>query len=101
MPDSIGLYRAYAARGLGLWFLVRGVASAFILLSAGNPLRLTAAAAIAMVGISVGICYVDTHRKKEWPLLANLAVHPATLAATFVVPAILGETAVRVAAHLL
>ena len=88
------IVRTYIARGIRLWLAIRGIVTCIILLGASSQ-RLSLPAMIQLVGVSVALCFLETHRRRERALLGNLGVPPFTLAVLFALPAVLGEIAIR------
>lgn len=91
------IVRTYLGRGLGLWLVVRAVGTAVLLVGHVNPMRLPVASSIQLVAFAVGVCFLETHRQREWALLGNLGVRPGSLAVIFALPAIVGEATIRMA----
>ena len=91
----------YVSRGARLWLATRAALTAAMLLAGTNPARLSAAAAVEVILMSVVVSFVDTHHRRERALLANLGVRPIALGVLFAGPALLGEIALRLggAAH--
>ena len=83
--------RAYAARGAKLWLATRAAVSIVFLFGQVNPLDFSISGSMRMVVIAVGVSFLETHRRGERALLANLGVRPRMLAVLFVVPALIGE----------
>lgn len=88
------IVRAYVARGIRLWLAMRAIVTCLLLLGASSQ-RLSLSAMIQLVVVSVALCFLDTHRRRERALLGNLGVRPLTLAVLFALPAVLGEMAIR------
>lgn len=87
--------RAYLARGARLWLLTRVSISGVFLLAGFDPATLSAAPTLAIVFLSIFVCLLETGRRRERALLANLGIHPLMLGALFAGPALIGEIAVR------
>ncbi|HWH52531.1 MAG TPA: hypothetical protein VN651_13370 [Gemmatimonadaceae bacterium] len=99
-PNRV-IARAYFARGVRLWLVVRAAASAVLLAGQVNPIHLPLASSIQLVAFATGVCFLDTLRLRERAFLGNLGVRPSALAVMFAVPAIVGEAAIRIAAQAL
>jgi len=93
-PNRV-IVRAYLGRGLRLWLAVRAVGTAVLLVGHVNPIHLPVASNIQLVAFTVGVCFLETYRLRERALLGNLGVRPGALAIIFALPAIVGETAIR------
>jgi hypothetical protein len=91
------IVRAYLSRGARLWLATRVMLSAVLLLAGTNPVRLSAAVAVAIVLLTVVVSLLDTHRRRERALLGNLGIRPLLLGALFAGPALIGEVALRLA----
>jgi hypothetical protein len=87
--------RAYLSRGAWLWLAARALLSAVFLLAGTNPLQLSAAAVVEIILLSVGLSFLETHRRRERVFLANLGVRPLVLGALFAAAAMTGEVALR------
>jgi len=85
------IVRAFALRGTRLWLGTRALVSLFVALAGSHPLRLSAAAIIYVVLLSIAVCFIDTWWNRERALLGNLAVSPPLLAGLFAAPAVIGE----------
>ena len=83
--------RAYAIRGAKLWLATRAVVSIVFLFGQVNPLDFSVSGSVRMVAIAVCVSFLETHRRGERALLANLGIRPQMLAVLFVVPALIGE----------
>lgn len=96
LPNRL-VVRAYATRGFTLWFLVRLVISALLVMARENPLRVSPSAVLYIVVI-VGVAgFADLKRRHELALLGNLGVSRGYLVAFFAVPAIAGEMLILLA----
>jgi hypothetical protein len=96
IPDR-SIVRAFAWRGVSLWFLTRlllGVA--LLVMAGGSPAALRGVAYPSPIAIMLGaaMCFVDVHVRRERALIANLAVSRAMLGVIFIVPMIAAETVV-------
>lgn len=89
--------RAYLARGFRVWLVARGIATIVFLRAGVDPVRLPIASIAELVLLSVALCFLDIHRRKERALLGNLAIGGGSLAALFAIPAIFGELAIQLA----
>jgi hypothetical protein len=92
------VFEAYLVRGAVCWLSTRAVVGCVLLLAGLSPVRLSAIAAFEVVALSVAVSVLETFRKREFTLLANLAIHPLALLVVFATPAILAELALSLAA---
>jgi hypothetical protein len=53
--------------------------------------------AIEIATLAVAVSFLETIYRRERALIGNLAVHPAVLVICFVIPALAGESALRLA----
>lgn len=60
-----------------------------------DPVRLSTPVMVALVVLTVAICFLDTYRHRERAFLGNLGVGPLLLATMFVTPVLIGELALR------
>jgi hypothetical protein len=90
LPNSL-ITRLYITRGAQLWTGTRVLASAVLAFAGMDPLHLTFAATMLIVGGSVVIGVVDVYRRHERALLENLAISRTALVLFLAAPAILGE----------
>lgn len=88
--------RAYVFRGACLWLVARTMLSGVFLLAGMNPARLSSAAVVGIILLSVGLSFLETHRRRERAFLANLGVGPLVLGALFAGPAMIAEVALRI-----
>ena len=95
-PNSL-IVRAYLSRGARLWLAIRVTLSGVLLLAGANPIQLSAAAVVEIVFLSVVVSLLETQRRRERALLANLGVRPLLLGALFAGPALIGEVALQLA----
>jgi hypothetical protein len=72
-----------------------------LLLAGGDALRLSTTALVEVVLLIVALGWIETRRRRESVLLANLGVSPPLLSVFFAGPALVGEFALRVGAALL
>jgi hypothetical protein len=87
--------RAYLSRGAGFWLATRVAVTGVVLLAGASPLRLSVATAAEVILLSGIMSVLETHRRRERALLANLGVSPFLLGALFLGPALVGEIALR------
>ena len=80
-----------------MWLAIRVTLSGVLLLAGANPIQLSAAAVVEIVFLSVVVSLLETHRRRERALLANLGVRPLLLGALFAGPALIGEVALQLA----
>ena len=92
-PNPLIVQR-YVVRGMLLWVGVRAIVSAVAALAGTDPLHLTPALILMLVGGSVALGVVDVLRRHERALLENLAVSRTALVAFLAGPAMLGELAI-------
>lgn len=89
------IVRAYVVRGARLWLIARLAIVVLFLLGGTDPVRLSTSVTVALVVLTVAICFLDTYRHRERAFLGNLGVGPLLLTTMFVTPALLGELALR------
>lgn len=75
--------------------------SAVFLLATVNPLRVSAMAGLGIVLLTVAVGVLDTHRRRERVLLANLGVRLFAIGALFAIPALIGEPVLHVCGTLI
>jgi hypothetical protein len=90
------IVRAYVGRGARLWLLTRLAVGIVFLFGQANPLDVSTRNSFGLVLVSTFACAVDTTRRRELVLLGNLGVSHAQLAAFFALPAIAGESLLRI-----
>jgi hypothetical protein len=95
LPNPL-IAQAYLARGAQIWLGSRAVQCAVFLVAGMNPIQLSSATSVAIILWSVAMSFLDTRRRRERALLANLGVRPMLLGALFAGPAIVGEIALGV-----
>jgi len=100
MVPSRLVVRAYVTRGFRVWFATRALVTAVFLLGSEDPVRLPFGSVVELVLLTVALCVLDTHRRRERALLGNLALGSRSLTALFAGPALFGELLIRVAATL-
>jgi hypothetical protein len=93
--------RAYLLRGALLWILARVAITGALVLAGGDALKLSTTALVEVVLLIVALGWIETRRRREGALLANLGVSPFLLSVFFAGPALLGEFVLRFAAALL
>ena|SRR5689334_14186861 len=89
------IIRAHLRRGARLWLIARAMLSGVFLLAGTNPFRLSAIVAVEIVLLTGAVSFIETHRRRERALLANLGVRPLILGALFAAPALIGEVTLR------
>ncbi|HKW46882.1 MAG TPA: hypothetical protein VJN70_05535 [Gemmatimonadaceae bacterium] len=95
IPPNFLIARSYLARSVRLWLAVRlavavvGVALAF------DPVRLSASAVAAVIGLTIVLAFVEVRWRQENALLGNLGVSQITLAVLCAIPPVLAEIAIR------
>lgn len=93
--------RAYLFRGALLWIVARAAITGALVLADGDALKLSTTALGEVVLLIVALGWIETRRRRESVLLANLGVSPILLSVFFAGPALLGESVLRFAAALL
>jgi hypothetical protein len=93
--------RAYLFRGVLLWIVARATIAGALLLAGGDALKLSTTALVEVVLLIVALGWIETRRRREGVLLANLGVSPLMLSVFFAGPALLGEFVLRFVAALL
>jgi hypothetical protein len=93
-PDRV-IATAYLRRGAVLWVVTRAALSVLWILAGDHPLRLSVASTVGALLSYVAVGYVETSRRHEWELLANLGIKRRMLALAFLVPAVIGEAVLR------
>ena len=94
------IVQQYVVRGMLLWVGVRAIVSAVAALAGTDPLHLTPASILLLVGGSLALGVVDVLRRHERALLENLAVSRTALGVFFAGPAVLGELAIAFVASI-
>ena len=94
------IVQQYVVRGMLLWVGVRALVSAVAALAGTDPLHLTPASIMLLVGGSLALGVVDVLRRHERALLENLAVSRTALGVFFAGPAVLGELAIAFVASI-
>ena len=94
IPASI-ILRAYFARGMWLWLIVRiAVAAVPVLVGALAPaavLRYSLSGSLALLVCCALLGVIDSRARRERALLGNLGVSDREIALMFAVPAAVGE----------
>ena len=88
--------RAYLSRGAWRWAAARLVVAALLLLTRGDPIRLPLIVSAAIV---VSVClfsYMDLKWRSETAFLHNLGISGAAIAVLSAMPAIAGESIIRI-----
>lgn len=93
-PNAL-IMRAYLIRGALLWVVARAAITAALVLAGADALILSATALVETILLIVALGWIETGRRREHDLLANLAVSPLILSFLFAVPALLGEFVLR------
>jgi len=93
--------QAYLLRGALLWIVARAAIAGALVLAGGDALTLSTTALVEVVLLIVALGWIETRRRRESALLANLGVSPILLSVFFAGPALLGEFVLRFAAALL
>ena len=91
------IVRAYVGRGARLWLLTRLAVGIVALFGQLNPLDVSTRSSFGFVVLTTLACAAETTRRRELVLLGNLGVSHAQLAAFFALPAIAGESLLRIA----
>lgn len=99
-PNSL-VVRAYLLRGALLWIVARAAITGALVLAGSDALRLSTIALVEVVLLIVALGWIETRRRGESVLLANLGVSPILFTFFFAGPALLGESMVRFGATLL
>lgn len=94
VPNAI-LVRTRLRRGAIIWVAARAALALVLLPAGGNPLRLGAPAALVFVALCAAACTLDEVRMGEGVLIANLGVTRAWCVLLDVMPALVGELAMR------
>lgn len=92
---------AFLRRSTRLWIVARAALSGLFLLAGTDPLRLPIATTFGVLLLCVAIGYVEVHLNHERDLLGNMGIKRRTLAAFFLLPALLGELLLRAAASII
>ena len=92
--------RAYLLRGALLWIVARAAITGALVLAGGDALKLSTTALVEVVLLIVALGWIETRRRREGALLANLGVSPLILSVFFAGPALLGEFVLRFGAGL-
>lgn len=93
--------RAYLFRGALLWIVARAAITGALVLAGSDALRLSPIVLAEIVLLIVALGWIETRRRRENVLLANLGVSPILLTFLFAGPAVLGEFVLRFGATLL
>lgn len=89
--------RAYLSRGAWLWLALRTLLGVLLVLSSASPIRLSFALSASLVAAVCVLSYLDLRRRHESVLLHNLGMPVMLIVAIATVPAILAESAIKVA----
>jgi hypothetical protein len=84
-----------------LWIVTRATVTGALVLAGGDAIELSMTALVAIVLLIVALGWIETRRRREGALLANLGVSPFMLSVLFAGPALLGEFVIRLGAALL
>ena len=101
MRPSPLIARAYLFRGALLWIVARAAITGALVLAGGDALRLSTTALVGVVLLIVALGWIETRRRREGALLANLGVSPYVLSVFFAAPALFGEFVLHFGAALL
>lgn len=93
--------QAYLLRGALLWIVTRAALTGALVLAGGDALKLSTTTLVAVVLLIVALGWIETRRRREGALLANLGVSPFALSVLFAAPALLGEFVIRLGAAVL
>ncbi|MCC6930949.1 MAG: hypothetical protein IT359_18305 [Gemmatimonadaceae bacterium] len=94
LPNRL-IAQAYLSRGAQLWLVTRVTLSGVFLLAGTDPLQLSGAAVVGISLLSVVLSFLETWRRRESALLANLGIRPLVVGACFAWPAVFGEIALH------
>lgn len=97
VPSTV--IKAYLRRGAGIWLLMRVCISAVLAFGGEDPLRLAPAALATVVAGSAALMWIDIRWRHERLLIGNLGFAPGALSCLALIPALLGEIALRTLAH--
>jgi hypothetical protein len=100
MRPNLMIARKFLGRSARFWIGARLLVSGLVLFAGMDPLRLTFAATMVIVGASVVMGVAEMYRRHERALLENLAVSRTMMFVFLAAPAILGELIISVAASL-
>jgi len=84
-----------------IWIVARAALALTLVLAGGDPLKLSTTALAEVVVLVVALGWIETRRRREGVLLANLGVSPYLLSGLFAVPGLLGEIVLRFGGELL
>ena len=93
--------RAFLFRGVLLWIVARAAIAVALVLAGGDALKLSTTALVEVALLIVALGWIETRRRREGVLLANLGVSPLLLSVFFAGPALAGEFVLRFGAALL
>lgn len=82
---------AIVVRAAVLWVLARGTAAGLLLLMESPPLGLHTRASVALVLVVGAVSWLDTRRRNEDLLLANLGVSRGAVHGLGLAPPLIGE----------
>jgi len=85
------LMRALVLRAFGIWIGIRAIVAAILLVARMDPIRLGPASVGEVVLLCIVVCTLDSLRRRERALFANLGIRPAVLVMIFAVPSAIGE----------
>ena len=95
------IVRAWFARGIRLWLIVRlTVAVVPVLVAAADPadvLRYSLSGSVVLLSCCALLGFLDTRMRKERALLANLGISDREIVLLFAAPAALGEMMLAIA----
>jgi hypothetical protein len=82
-------------RSGSLWLLVRVVIAPFAMLATDeHPVFLSPPAAVVVIAVCISLCWIETRRKFEDLMLANLGTSPWTIGLLISIPPAVLELAV-------
>jgi hypothetical protein len=80
-------------RSGSLWLLIRVVIAPFVMATGEHPVFLGPPAAMLVIAVCVSLCWIETRRRFEDLMLANLGTSPWTIIFLVAVPPVLLELA--------
>lgn len=88
---------AIVVRAAVLWILARGTVAGLLLIMESPPLGLDTRASLALVLVVGALSWLDTRRRNEDLLLANLGVSRGTVHGLGLAPPLVGEVLLHMA----
>lgn len=98
-PNGL-VVRAYLFRGVLLWIAARAAITVALMLAGEDPIRISGFTGVGIVLLVVVLGWIETRRRREGALLANLGVSPLLPSVCFAAPALLAELLLRFGATL-